>query len=64
MLYVVVIELERGEKDYKVFSKSDDGIRRHDTALRAQNLREPVSVGDLELLDKENGAFLLRPGPS
>ena len=33
MLYVVVIEKDGGDKDYKVFSKSADAIRRHETAL-------------------------------
>jgi hypothetical protein len=48
VLYVVVIELEGGEKDYKVFGNSGDAIRRHDTAWRHMSLREPVSVSGRE----------------
>ena len=48
MLYVVVIEKEGGEKDYKVFSRSGDAIRRHDAASHYINSREPVSIGGSE----------------
>lgn len=44
MRYVVVIEKDDGTRDYKVFSKSADAIRRHDTALHYVNSGNPVSV--------------------
>jgi hypothetical protein len=44
MRYVVVIEKDDGTKDYKVFSKSADAIRRHDTASYYVNSGDPISV--------------------
>lgn len=43
MLYVVVIEKDGGDKDYKVFSRGADAIRRHETATRFVQSGEPVS---------------------
>jgi hypothetical protein len=48
MLYVVVIEKEGGEKDYKVFGRSSDAIRRHETASHFVSSREPVPIGGNE----------------
>jgi hypothetical protein len=49
MLYVVVIEREDAKKDYKVYAKSADAIRRHRTASYHVASSEPARIGGEEM---------------
>jgi hypothetical protein len=49
MLYVVVIEKEDAKKDYKVYTKSADAIRRHRTASYHVASSEPARIGGEEM---------------
>jgi hypothetical protein len=61
MRYVVVIETDDGETDYKVFSSSSDAIQRHDKASTVMAVGEPVSVSGREEAQVVNCAMYKAP---
>jgi hypothetical protein len=61
MLYVVVIEKEDAKKDYKVYTKSADAIRRHRTASYHMASSEPARIGGEEMCIVSCSMFRQQP---
>ena len=50
-MYVVIIDFDNGGKDYKVFSKSDDAIARHERIVACKLSEQSVKIDSGEFVD-------------